>query len=182
MPLSALLSYRRRLVDAEREEDAAVTSASRLVALHQPILSSEEGTLIKNLTQIARLANENECILISEDETVMPPADAGGYQAKLRHRYIFVATFNRLVCSHYNTRLSAFSLITLSAHRACLASRMQVSSSASLEWRRMLQGRIRIPFQRCAHSRYSRLLRARECHLARHAPRRNQIHVFWCHL
>lgn len=104
VPLSTILSYRGKLVDAERDGEP-VTSASRLVALHQPDLNREDGILIKNLTQIARLNNENECILITEDETVMPPTDLDKHHTKLRHRYIFVATFNRMVRPQNTTRL-----------------------------------------------------------------------------
>lgn len=104
VPLSTLLSYRGKLVDAERDGEP-VTSASRLVALHQPNLNREEGILVKNLTQVARLNNENECILITEDETVMPPTDLDKYHTKPRHRYVFVATFNRMVRSQKITRL-----------------------------------------------------------------------------
>ncbi|CAK4023898.1 Hypothetical predicted protein [Lecanosticta acicola] len=93
VPVQELLAYREQLIDGVTE--GPITESTKLVALHQPNLCTDNGKLVRNLTQIARLDTENECFIITEDDVVLPPQAIGKHA--MPQQYTFTASFNRLL-------------------------------------------------------------------------------------
>lgn len=92
-PLDQLLEYRAQLTDAIENEP--INSNTKLVALHQPDLGTDDGQTLHALTGVA-YPPEQATIVTSIGKTFPPEDMDGGW---LLPKYKIFVTFRRLVSS-----------------------------------------------------------------------------------